>query len=168
MDFENLIRQRFSCRKFKNQPVEPEKIQKIIEAGILAPTAVNMQPFHIFNITSAAAKEALRSCTKCHFGADNFLLVGAAPDQGWVRKFDNRPFADVDASIASVHMMLMAQELGLATTWVGYFDAPALKKACPQLEGYDLIAVFPIGYPDEEPSPKHFQRKSAEQLVTEL
>ena len=168
MNFENLIHHRFSCRKFKNKPVEPEKIKKIIEAGILAPTAVNMQPFHIFNFTSDNAKEALRSCTKCHFGAEHFLLIGAAPDQGWVRKFDDRPFADVDASIAATHMMLMAEELGLATTWVGYFDAPALKKALPQLDKYDLIAIFPIGYPDEEPAPRHFERKTSQQLVTEL
>ena len=168
MDFEALIRSRFSCRKFTDRPVEPEKIQKIVEAGLAAPTAVNRQPFHIFSLTSEAAKRALRSCTTCHFGADTFLVVGVRPEEGWVRPFDGHAFAEVDGAIAATHMMLMAEQLGLGTTWVGYFDAPALKKACPQLEDWDLIAVFPIGYPDQAPSPRHFERKDSSQLFTEL
>ena len=168
MDFENLIRKRFSCRKFSSRPVEPEKIEKIIQAAILAPTAVNRQPFHIFKMDSPQAKEAVRACTKCHFGADTFLIIGSSTESGWVRPFDNKPFADVDAAIAATHMMLMIEELGLASTWVGYFDVPALKQKCPQMKNWDLIALFPIGYAAEEPSPRHFERKSTQELVTAL
>ena len=168
MNCEELIRKRFSCRRFTNQPVEPEKIEKIIEAAIAAPTAVNRQPFHIFHISSTEAKEILRSCTKCHFGAETFLIIGGNKDSGWIRPFDNRPFADVDTAIAATHMMLMIEAVGLATTWVGYFDAPSLKKKIPQLEPWDLIAVFPIGYAAEEPSPRHFERRQKEELVTQL
>ena len=168
MDFTQLIRKRFSCRNFTDQPVEPEKIEKIIQAAIEAPTAVNRQPFHIFNMESPQAKEAVRSCTKCHFGADTFLIIGSSTKSGWVRPFDAKPFADVDAAIAATHMMLMIEEQGLSSTWVGYFDAPVLKQKCPQLEPWDLIAIFPIGYAAEDPSPRHFERKTTKELVTVL
>lgn len=168
MNFEDLIKNRFSCRKFTDRPVEPEKINQIIQAAIDAPTAVNRQPFHIFQMSSESARDAVRACTKCHFGAETFLIIGGDPKDGWVRPFDGRAFADVDASIAATHMMLMIEALGLATTWVGYFDAPALQKACHQLDGWDLIAIFPIGYADEEPSPRHFERKNTDALVTVL
>ena len=168
MDFEELIKKRFSCRKFTDRPVEPEKIEKIIQAGIDAPTAVNRQPFHIFKMESPQAKEAVRACTKCHFGANTFLIIGSDRQSGWVRPFDGKPFADVDAAIAATHMMLMIEELGLASTWVGYFDAPALKEKCPQLNAWELIAIFPIGYAAEEPSPRHFERKDVQALATEL
>lgn len=168
MDFYELASRRFSCRKFTDQPVEMEKLEKIMEAGILAPTARNQQPFHIFHMCSQEAKDAVRSCTKCHFGADNFLVIGGRKEDGWVRPFDGHSFSDVDAAIAATHMMLMVEQLGLATTWVGYFDAPALKEKCPQMDGWDLIAIFPIGYADEGPSPRHTERKKKAELVTEL
>ena len=168
MNFLDLAKQRYSCRKIASRPVENEKIEKIIEAGLLAPTAVNKQPIQIFRMDSEEAKEAVRSCTKCHFGADTFLIVGARQEDGWVRPFDGRPFSQVDASIAAAHMMLEIQDLGLATTWVGYFDAPRLQQLCPGLQGWDLIALFPIGYPEEGPSPRHSQRKCRDELVTVL
>ena len=168
MDFEELIKKRFSCRNFTDKPVEPEKIEKIIQAAVYAPTAVNRQPFHIFQMASPQAKEAVRSCTKCHFGADTFLVIGGKEEEGWVRPFDDRPFADVDASIAAAHMMLMIENLGLSSTWVGYFDAPLLKQKCPQMEGWDLIAIFPIGYAAEGPSPRHFDRRHTEDLATKI
>ena len=106
MDFEALIHHRFSCRKFKQQPVEPEKINKIIEAGILAPTAKNLQPFRIFRMESQQAKEAVRASTKCHFGASEFLVIGALPQEGYERGYDGFRFADVDAAIVVTHMLL--------------------------------------------------------------
>ena len=92
------------------------------------------------------------------------------PDEAWTRKYDGRNFADVDASIVGTHIMLAAHDLGLGTTWVGHFDAPAVKEAFPETAGYDLVALFPIGYPaaDAAPSAAHLEHKSAEELVTRL
>ena len=168
MNFEELIKNRYSCRAFTDQPVESDKIIKIIEAARVAPTAVNKQPFHIFHIASDHGKNAVRRCTRCHFGAESFLIVGARPEEGWIRPFDNRSFSDIDAAIAATHMMLMIEALGLATTWVGYFDAPALKASLPQLENFDLIAIFPIGYPAEKASPRHRERKSLDHIFSVL
>ena len=141
-------------------------MDEIIEAGRLAPTAVNKQPFKVFRLESEEAKEAIRQCTTCTFGANTFLVIGARAETGWVRPFDGRPFADVDAAIAATHMLLKIADLGLASTWVGWFDAPKLRELCPAMKGYDLMALFPIGYAaeDAEPALKHYLRKNTEEI----
>ncbi len=170
MEFQKLIEQRYSCRAFSDQTVAPELIEKIIEAGRIAPTAVNTQPFKIFWLRSEEAKGHIRQASSCTFGADQFLIVGYQEEDGWERPFDQRNFADIDAGIVATHMMLAVEDFGLSTTWVGYFDAPMLKRLYPQMEGYQLIALFPIGYAAEDaaPSERHFQRKSREELVEVL
>ena len=97
-------------------------------------------------------------------------MLGALPDEAWVRKYDGRNFADVDASIVGTHVMLAAHDLGLGTTWVGHFDAPAVKGEFPEMEPCDLVALFPLGYPaeDAEPAPMHFKRRPADELVIRI
>ena len=167
MDFLELAKKRYSCRKITDKKVEQEKLDKIIEAGLVAPTAVNIQPFKIFLLQSEKAKEEIHKATKCTFGADNFFIVGAKKDDAWVRPFDEKNFAEVDAAIVATHMMMEIEELGLATTWVGWFDAPYLKEKFPQLEDYELIAMFPVGYASEtaRKASRHFERKSAAELT---
>lgn len=165
MNFEQLAGERFSCRKFSEEKVPQELMEKIIEISMLAPTAVNKQPYKIFWLTSAQAKASVEQVTRFTFGAKDFLVVGCKEDEAWVRKYDGKNFADVDGSIVATHMMLAITELGLASTWVGCFDAPKLKELCPQMEGYNLLAIFPIGYAGEEPCERHFQRKAKEEVL---
>lgn len=167
MNFTELCEKRYSCRKFKEQKVEPEKIEKILHAAAIAPTAVDKQSFKIWVFQSEKAKKTLGEFCKYTFGADCFLMLGVKPDGAWTRFHDQYNFAQVDGAIAATHMMLEIEHQGLATTWVGSFNVPELKKALPQLEGYDLIALFPVGYAaeDAEPGPKHAERKSLEELV---
>lgn len=169
-DFLQLAHDRYSCRAFTGRPVEAEKIDALIEAAVAAPTAVDKQPWHVWVVESPEAVERLSACTRFGFGARVILVVGAAPGEAWVRKYDARNFADVDASIVGTHIMLAAHDLGLGTTWVGHFDAPAVKEAFPEMADYDLIALFPLGYPAPEggPAPKHAERKPAYELVTRI
>ena len=94
------------------------------------------------------------------------IVVGAKEESAWVRRYDRRNFADVDATIAATHMMLAVEELGLGTVWVGHFDVDSLKAAYPDMKDYDLIALFPIGYPADDvvPSSWHDIRKPDEEL----
>ena len=166
-DFLELATERYSCRKFTDQAVEPEKIEKVLEAAICAPTAVNKQPWHAWVITGDEDVAKLAATTRFHFDAKTFIVVGSAVDEAWVRKFDGYNYADVDAAIAATQMMLEVQDLGLGTTWVGHFDAPALKEAFPQMANHNLLAIFPLGYPapDAEPGPLHAKRKPADELI---
>ncbi len=170
MNFKELAEKRYSCRKFSSRKVERELLEQIIDAGIKAPTAVNKQPYKLFLMDSKEAKQNLSKVTNYTFGADAFLVVGAREDAAWVRSFDQRNFADVDASIVATHIMMEIYDLGLATTWVGHFDAPLLKQMYPAMQNYDLIALFPIGYAadDEHPSPRHYERKAREDVLEVL
>lgn len=172
MSFLELAKGRYSCRKFSDRKVERELLDQVIAAGIAAPTAVNTQTFRIWSMDSQTAKENIHAVTHFTFGAQAFLVVGYQEEKAWTREFDHRNFADVDAAIVATHMMLEISDLGLATTWVGHFDAPKLKELYPQMKDYDLIAIFPIGYAAEEkagqPSERHFVRKSEDELVERL
>ena len=172
MDFLQLAKERFSCRSFSDKAVEPEKLDAILAAGLAAPTAVNKQPYHIWLIKSETAYAEVTKAAlfpfvpQCHVA----LVVGSLPEAGWVREADGKPFADVDAAIVATHLLLAIQDQGLRTTWVGRFDPAVLKAAFPEMAPYNLIAIFPIGYPAEDgvPSARHSVRRSKEEAVTVL
>jgi len=166
MDFLELAKERFSCRKFAEKQVEQEKIDKIIQAGILAPTAVNKQPFKIFEIKKEDIKK-LKKATPFTFNAPVFFAIGADKNNSYVRNFDNKNFAEIDATIVATHMMLEVQNLGLGTTWVGHFDEKVLKAEFPQMNNYSVVAIFPVGYPadDVQISPSHYQYKQKEEIL---
>ena len=158
-DFLELAHDRYSVRKISKRPVEQEKLDKIVEAGYIAPTATNAQPVRIFVIQSEEAKKKLDENVVFGFVKDApaAIIVGSAEDEAWVRPFDKLNYADIDASIVATHIMLEIHDLGLGSTWCGYFDQEKIKKAFPETEGYNLIALFPVGYPEEdsEPAAKH-------------
>ena len=170
MEYKELIRERFSCRKFKDTPVEPEKLAAILADGLTAPTAKNFQPYKIWVMQSQAAVDAVNSVTRCGYGAPMFLVVGADRSTAWVREFDNANFADVDASIVATQLMLSIHDQGLRSVWVGWFDAPKLQTLCPEMAGYDLVAILPVGYGAEDavPSPRHTESKPEEELIAYL
>ena len=146
-DFLQLAHDRYSCRAFSDAPVEAEKIEALLDAAVDAPTAVDKQPWHIWVVESPEAVERLSALTRFNFGAKVILMLGAAPAEAWVRKYDGRNFADVDASIVGTHVMLAAHDLGLGTTWVGHFDAPAVKEAFPETGGLRPRGALPAGLP---------------------
>ncbi len=170
MEFQDLIKKRYSCRKFSDAPVSADLIEKVIEAASLAPTAMNTQPFKIWLISSQGAKENINSVTSYSFGANNFMVLGSKSGNSWVRPYDNMDCTDIDAAIAGTHIMLAMYEYGLATTWVASFNAPELKKLYPQMSEYKLLGLFPFGYPaaDSMPSSSHEKRKSFGELTEVL
>lgn len=172
MSFLNLAHERYSCRTFSSRPVEQEKIDAIIEAGRVAPTAVNFQPAKIWVFKSKEALEKLYQSVPFPFvkQVPVVFVVGGDPDTAWKRHFDGKNFVDVDSSIIATHMMLEIQDLGLGTTWVGHFDADKLAEMFPEMKGYNLTAMFPVGYPaeDAKPSGTHEKFKPMEEMVTVL
>ena len=170
MEFNELIRERFSCRALSDREIPHESMNRIFEAARLAPTAVNKQPFKVWAIESPDARAKLAETTGFTFGAGVFLVIGSKADEAWVRPDDDLNFADVDAAIVATHIMLAIHNEGLRATWVGKFNTPKLKELFPVMKGYNLIALFPVGYPTEKgvPSPRHKERKSAVDIVQVL
>ena len=122
MDFQQVLNARFSVREFQTKPVEDEKINEILKAAQIAPTAKNSQPQKIYVVKSDEAMAKFRQCTKCHFNAPLGFIVCYDQNQSFLGA-DGRQFGVLDASIVTTYMMLKATELGLGTTWVGLFDA---------------------------------------------
>ena len=170
MDFEKLAKERYSLRKFDARPVEPEKLELILEAGRNAPTAHNLQPQRIFVIQSPEALEKADGCMFCHFHPPVLLVVAYDPKEAWNREGDGKNHGEIDAAIATTQMMLQAADLGLGTTYVGMFDPEKLHAAFPELAGLTPIALLPMGYPAEgaHPSRLHTDRKPLEELVRYL
>lgn len=170
MSFLDLAKARYSCRKLTDKNIEPEKIERIIQAAIAAPTAKNLQRYTIWAIKSPEAFDKLKQATPYTFGSALAFVVGAKKDGAFDRPFDKKNFAEIDAAIVATHLMLAVQDEGLGTTWVGWFDAPKLQELFPQMQGYELIAVFPVGYPAEEakPSNRHEDRRSIADVVVPL
>lgn len=170
-DFLELAHDRYSVRKFSDKPVEQEKLDKIIEAGIIAPTAVNYQPFKIFLFKSRESIDKLSEAHHFPFArnAQAVFIVGSDRERSWKRSFDGYDFADIDASIVATHMMLEIHDLGLGSTWCGHFDADKVRELFPETQGYSLIAMLPVGYiaDDAVPSERHEAYRPLEELLKE-
>ncbi len=165
MDFLALTKARFSHRSFSERPIEQEKLDLILEAGRLAPTAGNYQPQRILVIESDEATTNLKLCTPCHYDASLVLLV--CYENISKNPFSGQPIGETDAAIVTTHMMLEAADLGLGCVWVGYFDPAKISEVFHLPENYIPVALLPIGYPDDEamPSPMHASRKPLNQTV---
>lgn len=167
MDFLELAEKRFSCRKFKDKPVEEEKIQAMLKVAQLAPTAVNFQPQRILVLTDKEKITSLdtNKCTRYTFNAPLMMVVCYDTEKSWKRRCDDHDEGEIDASIITTHIMLEAYELGLGCTWVGAFNPEIAKEVLNIPENYNVVALLPIGYPDEEPSAKHSERIAIEEFT---
>ena len=168
MEFNDVLHRRYSCRAFSARCVEQEKVDRILEAGRIAPTAVNKQPIHIWAVSRPDTLEAIKGVTRSNYGAPLLLIVGCRPADAWIRRYDNKNGAEVDAAIVATHLMLAAENEGLSTLWVGSFDPALLRRILPGSEDYDLVAMINVGYPapESKPSAMHTERKTVGELVT--
>ena len=170
MEFNTVLQRRYSCRAFSPTPVEQEKVDRILEAGRIAPTAVNKQPVHLWAISAPYTLEAVKGVTRSNYGAPLIIVVGCRPDDAWVRRYDGKNGAEVDASIVATYLMLAAENEGLATLWVGSFDPALLLGILPGADGYELVAMINVGYPapESQPSPMHGARKAMDDFLTKM
>jgi nitroreductase len=164
MEFYEVLRARRSIRKFKKAPVEQDKIDRMLEAVRLAPSAKNIQPWHFLVIRDEAVKRALGEAYPREWFAQAPVLICACgePAKAWVRR-DGKSYLDVDVGIAFEHLVLAAASEGLATCWIGAFDAAKAKQALGLPAGVEPIAMTPLGYADEEPRP--FERRTIADFV---
>lgn len=167
MDFIELAKKRYSVRKIDARKVEPEKVAKILEAGKVAPTAVNIQPQRILVIDSADALAKLKKCTPYHFDAPLAFIICYDKGESWKRGYDGADMGPIDASIVTTHMLLEIADLGLGATWVGYFDPAAVKEQFNLPDYLVPVAILPTGYPaaNAKPARLHESRKDASQTI---
>lgn len=168
MDLLNVAKSRYSVRNYLDKKVEKEKLNKILEAAHVAPTAANLQPVRLLVVQE---KENLDKIGKAAsiYNAPLAIIVCSDHSKAWKRPFDGKQTVDIDASILTDHMMLEATELGLGSVWVYYFKPDVIKKEFALPDGLEPINILAIGYADESPasSNRHAQmRIPMEELVT--
>ena len=165
MNFQALIRARYSARAYKPDAVEPEKLERVLEAARLAPTAANRQPFRVIVVPTKGREGELRRVyvRDWFVQAPLVLCVCAVPAESWVRKQDGWNAAEVDASIVMSHIVLAAAEEGLATCWIAAFDPAAAREVLHLPDNVEPIAFTPLGYPADQPGKK--ERKPLSALV---
>ena len=164
MNVMDSIISRRSIRAYKDLPLEKEKLHLILEAGRLAPSSNNRQEWKFIIIQDAETRALLGTAAKGQkfVGEAPVILVMCATESERIMSC-NQPAYTIDLSIALSFMMLEAQELGLGTCWLGAFYEDEVKKILNIPSNVRVVAMSPLGYPDESPSPR--PRKSVDKTI---
>jgi nitroreductase len=168
MNFLEIAKKRYSVRSYTSQKVEEEKLDKILQAAHVAPTAANLQPIHLIVVQGKDGLEKIGKAANI-YGAPLAVIVCANHNKAWVRPFDNKQTTDIDASILTDHMMIEATELGLGSVWVCYFKPDIIRKEFNLPDNLEPVNILAIGYSNEEAADpeRHSQtRIPVEQLVS--
>ena len=147
MEFKEVVKNRYSCKKYSGRPVEKEKLTAILEAGRLAPTAKNLQEQRIYVLQSAEDLAAVDAVTPCRYGAPVVLAVA----------FDKN----------NVFVILAAADEGVDSCWINYFDMDKMAEALGLPENEELLMLMDLGYAAEGagPLPNHTSRKALGETV---
>lgn len=167
MDFLTLAKQRCSVRNYKKIEVEDEKLQKLLEAAHVAPTAANQQSQRLLVIKSEEGLKKLSQGTNCH-GAPLAIIVCGDHSNVFVRPFDKKDMVDIDATIVADHIVMEAEDLGLSTCWLTYFEPSVIRKQFNIPSNLEPVAIVSIGYAaSAKASPERHKndRKSIDEIV---
>lgn len=170
MEFKAVIRKRFSCKKFSDKAVEPEKLANVLEAGRLAPTAKNLQEQHVYVVQSEEALARIDAQTPCRYGAPVVLVVAFDKNNVFTYPGDKRDSGVEDATIVATQMILAAADEGLDSCWVNFFDPDKMAAALELPENEEILMVMDLGYGAEgaAPLPNHDSRKPLSETVSYL
>ncbi len=177
MEFNQLINKRRSLREYKSTPVEQIKIDRIMEAVQIAPTACNYQPFRFLIIKSEGMRERVESVLavgrsgkrkgKKHWVLQAPLLIfGIGNKKTAWKRYNGESSHIIDVSIAMQHLILAATNEGLGTCWICAFDQEAMHQALKLEPEWEVVAFTPLGYSDQKP--EVIKHKLIEDLVSVL
>lgn len=170
MNFFELSAKRYSCRNYTNENVSDEDLAYILECARIAPSAVNLQPWRFYVITSDALRTDVISCYKREWIAQApvYLICTVRHDEEWVRRMDGKQHGNIDIAIAAEHIILAATERGLGSCWVCNFDAERLHSLLSLPEEEEAAVIIPIGHIDTAVEVKRTERKSVEDIIKYL
>jgi len=165
VEYSELIAKRYSVRAYRSDPVEDEKLQAVLEAARLAPTAANRQPIQVVVMhTAGREKEIGKIYRRPWFvQAPMVIAICAISSLAWVRESDRFNARFIDAAIVADHLILAATNLGLGTCWIAAFNVEAARSVLQLPDEAEPVIFTPLGYPAEAPGPKI--RKPLDELV---
>lgn len=170
MEFKEVVKNRYSCKKYSDRQVEEAKLQAILEAGRLAPTAKNLQEQHIYVLRSPEMLAKIDAVTPCRYGAPTVLVVAFDKNNVFVYPGDKRDSGVEDAAIVATHMILAAADEGVDSCWLNFLDPDKLAELLGLPENEEILMVMDLGYAAEGagPLPNHGSRKPLAETVSYL
>ena len=168
MEFKEVIKNRYSCKKYSDRQVESEKLTAILEAGRLAPTAKNLQEQHVYVLQSAEALAKIDAVTPCRYGAPTVLVVAFDSNNVFTYPGGKRDSGVEDATIVATHLILAAADEGVDSCWINFLDPEKLAEALGLPENEEVLMVLDLGYAAEGAGPlaNHESRKDLSETVT--
>ena len=166
MDVYEAIRRRYSVRSYQKKDVEQDKLQRILEAGRLAPTARNRQELKLVVVRDAKLRKALAEAAGQPFVGQAPVVIAAVGLTPQAVMHCGVPTDPVDCAIVIDHMTLAATAEGLGTCWIGHFDQDACRKVLGVPDTARIIELLPLGYPADRPTGQK-KRKAPDQIVCE-
>lgn len=171
MTFEEMAKTRYSVKKYDGKPVEEEKLNRILQTALLAPTAKDSQAFRIYVLKSSDALEKVKNLTPCTYGAPVVLLFTYEDTESY--EYPETPGSTSgpeDCSIVATHVMFAALEQGLGTCWVNRFTPKAAAEAFHLPATEHPVLFMDLGYAaaDAKPLPPHTKKRPASELIREL
>ena len=170
MDFKDVVKNRYSCKKYSDRPVEDDKLTAILEAGRLAPTAKNFQEQHIYVLRSTEALTKIDAVTPCRYNAQTVLVVAFDKNNVFTYPGESRNSGIEDATIVASHMILAAANEGVDSCWINNFDPDQLAAGLGLPENEEILMIMDLGYAAQGagPLPNHNSRKDLTKTVTYL
>jgi len=165
MEYSELIAARYSVRAYRSDPVEAEKLEAVLKAARLAPTAANRQPFQLVVMHTAGREEEIGRIYRKPWFVQAPIVIGvcAISSLAWVRESDRFNARIIDAAIVADHLILEATNQGLGTCWVAAFNVEAARSVMGLPEEAEPVIFTPLGYPADQAGPK--VRKTLHELV---
>ena len=156
MEYSELIAARYSVRAYRPDPVGDEKLQAVLEAARLAPTAANRQPIQLIVMRTTGREEEIGKfiAVRGLFRLPLVIAVCAISSQAWVREGDRFNARLIDAAIVADHLILAATNLGLGTCWIAAFNVEAARTVLQLPDEAEPVIFTPLGYPADQPGPK--------------
>lgn len=170
MEFSELIKARYSCKKYDGRLPSEEQLTAILEAGRMAPTAKNLQEQHIYVAKSAEALAKIDAATPCRYGAGIVLVVAYNKENVYTYPGGAHKSGVEDAAIVATHMILAAKNAGVESCWVNFFDPDALAKSLGLPENEEILMLMDLGFAAEGGGelPNHASRKALTETVSEI
>ena len=168
MEFKEVIKARYSCKKYDTRQIEKEKLEAILQAGRLAPTAKNLQEQHVYVLQSPDALAKIDSITPCRYGAPTVLAVAFDKNNVFTYPGGKRDSGVEDATIVATHLILAAADEGVDSCWVNFLDPEKTAEVLGLPENEEVLMLMDLGYAAEGAGPlqNHSNRKDLSETVT--
>ena len=168
MEFKELVKSRYSCKKYDSRQISREQLQFILEAGRLAPTAKNLQEQKIYVVQSEEGLAKIDKHTPCRYGAPTVLVVAFNKDDVYLYPGEKYDSGREDAAIVATHMLLAAKDCGVDSCWLNRFDPDAMREELGLPANDEILMLMDLGFAAEGagPLPNHDSRKELSETVS--